>query len=254
MFHHFSEMPYSQRTLFTSALLVFGLGYLFALTLIFVTYAGRAGGNPWMLSYQDLVVAYSGSGEASRLESALSGPMRTMLPPEESAPIISWLRQGSSRAAFTTDVNPIIEKRCLICHDGSNPHIPNLTGYDNVKKVTEADTGTPIATLIRVSHIHLFGITFIFFIMGWMFSHAYVRPVWFKCAVIATPFVADVSDIGSWYFIKLFHPFGWVVIGGGALMAACFAVMWTVTMYQLWFSKPPRMVLERSGDLPAVDD
>ena len=248
MFHHYSEMPYSQRVLFTAALLVFGLGYVFALTLIFVTYAGVAGDSPSMVSYQDLVVAYSGSGQASRLETALSGPMRTMLPSEESAPIIGWLHQGVTRAAFTSAVSPIIEKRCLICHDGSNPHIPNLTGYDNVKKMTEADTGTPIATLIRVSHIHLFGITIIFFIMGLMFSHAYVRPVWLKCAIIATPFAATVSDISSWYFIKLFHPFGWVVIGGGAVMAGCFAFMWLVTMYQLWFSKPPRMVLERSGE------
>jgi hypothetical protein len=253
MFHHFSEMPYSQRTLFTATLLVLAMGYLFALTLIFVTYAGRAGDSPYMLSYQDLVVAYSGSGQASRLESALSGPMRTMLPPDESEPIINWLHQGVTRAAFTSTVNPIIEKRCLICHDGSNPHIPNLTGYDNVKKVTEADTGTPVATLIRVSHIHLFGITMVFFVMGWMFSHAYVRPVWLKCFVIAMPFVATVSDISSWYFIKLFHPFAWVVMGGGALMAACFAFMWLVTMYQLWFSRPPRMVLERSGDIPNLD-
>lgn len=253
MFHHYSEMPYSQRVLFTSTLLVLALGYLFALTLIFVTYAGRAGGNPMMLSYQDLVVAYSGSGEASRLESALSGPMRTMLPPEESAPIIAWLHGGVTRAAFTSEINPIIEKRCLICHDGSNPHIPNLSGYDNVKKVTEADTGTPVATLIRVSHIHLFGITMVFYVMGQMFSHAYVRPVWLKCAVIATPFAAVVSDISSWYFIKLFHPFGWIVMGGGALMAMCFAFMWLVTMYQLWFSKPPQMVLDRSGDIPSID-
>jgi hypothetical protein len=253
MFHHFSEMPYSQRTLFTATLLVLALGYLFALTLIFVTYAGKAGGNPYMLSYQDLVVAYSGSGQASRLESALSGPMRTMLPPDESAPIINWLHHGVTRAGFTTEVNPIIEKRCLICHDGSNPHIPNLTGFDNVKKLTEADTGTPIDTLIRVSHIHLFGITMVFFIMGWMFSHAYVRPVWLKCAVIAIPFLADISDISSWYFIKLFHPFGWIVMGGGALMAASFAFMWLVTMYQMWFSRPPRMVLERSGDIPNLD-
>jgi hypothetical protein len=253
MFHHFSEMPYSQRTLFTATLLVLALGYLFALTLIFVTYAGKAGGNPYMLSYQDLVVAYSGSGQASRLESALSGPMRTMLPPDESAPIINWLHHGVTRAGFTTEVNPIIEKRCLICHDGSNPHIPNLTGFDNVKKLTEADTGTPIDTLIRVSHIHLFGITMVFFIMGWMFSHAYVRPVWLKCAVIAIPFLADISDISSWYFIKLFHPFGWIVMGGGALMAASFAFMWLVTMYQMWFSRPPRMVLERSGDIPNLN-
>ncbi len=252
MFQHFSELPYSQRVLFTATLLVLALGYLFALTLIFVTYAGRAGGNPYMLSYQDLVVAYSGSGQASQLEAALGGPMRTMLPAEESAPIVSWLHQGITRAAFVSEVNPILEKRCIICHDGSNPHIPNLTGYDNVKKVTEADTGTPLATLIRVGHIHLLGITMVFFVMGLMFSHAYVRPVWFKCAVIVTPFVADISDISSWFFIKLFHPFGWVVMGGGALMAASFAFMWLVTMYQLWFSPPPRMVQERTGDRPAV--
>jgi hypothetical protein len=86
-----------------------------------------------------------------------------------------------------------------------------------------------------------------------MFSHAYVRPVWLKCTIIAAPFAATVSDISSWYFIKLYHPFGWVVIGGGALMAACFAFMWVVTMYQLWFSKPPQMVLERSGgDIPGT--
>jgi hypothetical protein len=253
MFHHYSEMPYSQRVLFTSTLLVLGLGYLFALTLIFVTYAGYAGDSPEMVSYRDIVVAYSGNGEASRLEAALSGPMRTMLPPDERTPIIAWLHQGAPAAAFASVVNPIIEKRCLTCHDGSNPHIPNLTGYDNVKKVTEADTGTPINTLIRVSHIHLFGITMVFFVMGLMFSHAYVRPVWFKCTVIAFPFLATVSDIGSWFFIKLYHPFGWVVIGGGALLALCFAFMWVVTMYQLWFSNPPRAVLERSGgDIPAI--
>jgi hypothetical protein len=253
MFHHYSEMPYSQRVLFTATLLMFALGYMFALTLIFVTYAGRAGGNPMMLSYQDIVTAYSGSGQASRLESALSGPMRTMLPPEESTPIITWLHQGATRATFESVVRPIMEKRCLICHDGSNPHIPNLTGFDNVQKVTEADTGTPIATLIRVSHIHLFGLTLVFFVMGLMFSHAYVRPIWFKCVVIVMPYVAIVSDISSWYFTKLFHPFAWVVIGGGGLMAMCFVVMWLVTMYQLWFSRPPRMVLERSGgDIPSI--
>ena len=65
---------------------------------------------------------------------------------------------------------------------------------------------------MRVSHIHLFGLTFIFFIVGMMFSHAYVRPVWLKCAIIALPYVAIVMDVSSWYFTKLFHPFAWMVI------------------------------------------
>ena len=73
--------------------------------------------------------------------------------------------------------------------DNSLPRhcLPPGTGYDNIQKVTEMDTGADVFTLVRVSHIHLFGITFIFFLVGIMFCHAYVRPVWFKCAVVAMP-------------------------------------------------------------------
>jgi hypothetical protein len=89
-----------------------------------------------------------------------------------------------------------------------------------------------------------------------MFSHAYVRPVWLKCTIVALPFVAIVLDVSSWYFTKLYHPFAWVVIGAGGLMGLCFASMWVVTMYQLWFSPPPTMVRQReraaSGRLTAV--
>jgi hypothetical protein len=36
-------------------------------------------------------------------------------------------------------------------------------------------------------------------------------------------------------------------------MALSFTYMWLVTMYQLWFSRPPRAVLERrGGDIPAT--
>ena len=56
-FRHFSELPYSQRVLFTGALLVLGVGYLFALINLFHTYAGKGTGNPYMLSYQDIVAA-----------------------------------------------------------------------------------------------------------------------------------------------------------------------------------------------------
>jgi hypothetical protein len=250
MFHHYSEMPYSQRVLFTSTLLVFGSAYLFALTLIWLTYAGRAGENPMMLSYQDIVVAYSGSGASSTLESALSGPMRTMLPSDEREHIIAWLHNGSTQPEFDSTVKPIIEKRCLICHNGSNPHIPNLTSYDDVKKMTSQNTGTPVGELVRVSHIHLFGLTLVFFAMGLIFSHAYVRPVWLKCTVIALPYVAIVTDVSSWFLTKLYHPFAILVFAGGGLMAACFAFMWCVSMYQMWFSTPPRAVLDRSDDIP----
>ncbi len=253
LYHHYSEMPYSQRFLYTATLLILGGGYLFALLNVYFTYAGKAGGNPLMLSYQDIVVAYSGSGKGSRLESALLGPMSTMLPADERGIVIAWANEGAKQAAYERDVKPMLDRRCMACHDGSNPHLPNLDGFDNVKKVTELDTGTPLFTLVRVSHIHLFGMTFIFFLMGFMFTRAYLRPVWLKCAIVGLPFLAIVMDISSWYFTKLYHPFAFVVMAGGAINAICFALMWIVTMYQMWFSKPPSKVMERmGGDLPLL--
>lgn len=247
LYLHYSELPYSMRVLYTAALLVLGMGYLFALIYLYHTYAGRAGGNPMFLTYQDIVVAYSGSGKGSRLESALRGPMSGMLPYDEVSTVIAWVQDGADRETYDKVIKPTIEKRCLSCHDGSNPHLPNLDGYDNLKKVTERDTGTDIFTLVRVSHIHLFGLTFIFFIVGLIFSHAYVRPVWFKCTVVAVPFVAVTLDISSWYFTKLYHPFAILVILGGVVMGLSFAFMWLVSMYQLWFSPTPAAVAQRKG-------
>ena len=249
---HYSELPYSMRVLYTAALLVLGSAYLFAGIYLFHTYSGKDG-NPITLSYRDVVIAYSGSGKASRLESALRGAMRSMLPADEIEPMISWVQEGADRAQYEKVIKPTLDKRCMTCHDGSNPHLPNFSGYDNLRKVTEIDTGTGIFTLVRVSHIHLFGITFVFFIMGLIFSHAYVRPAWFKCAVVALPFVSLMLDISSWYFTKLYHPFAWVVIIAGAVMGLSFAFMWGVSMYQLWFSRTPAPVAQReSTDIRVV--
>jgi hypothetical protein len=246
-FIHFSELPLSTRVLYTAVLLILGIAYLFGGIYLYHTYAGRAGGSPMLLTYQDIVVAYSGSGSSSRLETALKGPMRAMLPADEITPIVAWVNAGAERATYEAQIRATFEKRCMSCHDGSNPHLANFSTYDSLRKVTERDTGTGIFTLVRVSHIHLFGLTMVFFILGTIFSHAYLRPVWFKCVVIALPFVSLVLDIGSWYFTKLYQPFAWVVIGGGTLMGLSFAFMWAVSLYQLWFSRTPAPVVQRGG-------
>ena len=44
-----------------------------------------------ILSHRDMAVAYGGSREASRFESALNGPMREMLPADEVGPILAWI-------------------------------------------------------------------------------------------------------------------------------------------------------------------
>jgi hypothetical protein len=196
MFFHYSEFPLSMRTLFTGTLIVLGIGYLFAMLHLYNSHAGRDG-SPG-LSLEDIAIAYSGNKEATKLEAALMGPMSGMLPTGEKGSVIGWVRRGLDEREYEEQIKSIMDRRCVACHDGSNPHIPNLDGFEELAETAHIDTGVDIFTLVRVSHIHMFGLTFIFFVMGLIFSHAFVRPVWFKSAVIAAPFVAIVVDLGSW--------------------------------------------------------
>lgn len=246
LYSHYSELPFSMRILYTGALCVLGMGYLFGMIYLFHVYSGRDG-DATSLAYEDLVIAYAGSGKGSKLESALRGPMSSMLPKDEAAALVTWAQQGADSATYETFIKGTIEKRCISCHDGSNPHLANLGGYENIKKVTEQDTGTGIFTLVRVSHIHLFGMTFIFFIVGLVFSHAYIRPVWIKYALMGLPFIGEVIDISSWYMVKIYHPFAWVTMSAGATMGMCFAAMWFTSMYQMWVAKTPKAVLQRGN-------
>jgi hypothetical protein len=156
------------------------------------------------------------------------------------ASMIGWVQDGAERNGYELQIRSIIEKNCLSCHDGSNPHLSNLDGFDNMQSVVEHDTGTDVFTLVRVSHIHLFGVTFVFFLTGLIFSHAFLRPIWLKSLIMA--FMADVS---SWYFTKLMSGFAWVVLFSGALMALSFVTMWVVSMWQMWFYKVPDWVSQR---------
>ncbi|HEX19552.1 MAG TPA: hypothetical protein ENG78_01840 [Acidiferrobacteraceae bacterium] len=250
-FAHFLNLPPGSRVLYTMTLVVLGLGYLFAMIYIFEVHAGRDG-KPG-LSINDLVIAYSGSQKDTRLEAAIKGPMSGMLHKEDSAKIITWVRDGSKREDFKTKVAPILQEHCLSCHDGSNPHIPDLKGYNNVMKTVQLDTGMNISTLVRVSHIHLFGMTFIFFVISLIFVHAYVRPPWLKSAIIVTPFVAIILDISAWYLTKVYTPFAWMVMIGGGFMGLAFAIQWIVSIYQMWFYKLPPEITEKGGELPRND-
>ena len=233
----FNDLPQSLKVLYTMVLLILGIGYVFAMIQIFEVHSGRDG-KPG-LAVQDIQIAYNGSKSDTRLEAAIKGPMNSMLQASEANTIITWVRSGAEQDHFEAEVMPVLEARCLACHDGSNPHIPNLSTFDLVSQLTIMDTGVSIGTLVRVSHIHLFGLTFIFAFMGLIFSHSYVRRQWVKSVVIMIPFVAIILDIMSWWLTKVSEPFAYVVVIGGGLMGLSFAYQWLVSMYQLWFFKCP---------------
>lgn len=243
LYLHFQELPYSRRVLYTGVLLVLGMGYLFGLLYLYFSDSNRDGVPG--LSVDDIVISYSGSSEGTKLEAALRGPMNSMIGSGDMTEVLTWLSEGAERGAYEAQIQPIVAKNCLACHDGSNPHLSNLDGYENMKPLIEHDTGTDVFTLVRVSHIHLFGVTFIFFLMGLIFSHAFLRPVWLKSSIVGLPFLCIVADVSSWYFTKLYSGFAWVVMIAGGLMALSFATMWFVSMWQLWFYKVPTWVSDR---------
>jgi len=243
LYRHFQELPISMRTLFTGTLLVFGLGYVFAMLYVFAAHSS-ADGSPG-LSVDDIKITYSGSKGVTQLEAALQGPMSGMLPRKDLVSILDWLHEGAEKRSYTTSIQPIIEANCLACHDGSNPHLSNLDGYENIQEVVAQNTGADLFSLVRVSHIHLFGLTFIFFIVGFIFSHAYMRPVWLKSVIIIMPFAGVIADVLGWYVTKVFTPFAWVVMIAGMLNGLSFAVMWFVSMYQMWIYRVPEHVSNR---------
>ncbi len=234
---HFSHLPLVQRILYTSALCVLGLGYAFAMIYIFASHHGRDG-NP-MLTVKDIAIAYGGTKSGTKLESALKGPMSAMLPADENLKIISWVLNGASEKAYEEEIKAVFDNRCITCHNNRNPHLPSLESYKGVMQTAEEDRGMDMFSLVRVSHIHLFGLTFIFFITASIFIHAYIRQEWLKITIIVMPFISIIIDVASWYITKVFEPFAWVVIGSGSLMGISFALMFFISLYQMWFYKLP---------------
>lgn len=255
-FVHFSHLPMVQKVLYSGALCVLGLGYAFAMIYVFANHHGRDGED--MLTVDDIVIAYSGSKSGTVLESALKGPMSNMLSAEENTKIVNWVQSGITEESYESTYKKIFDKRCITCHNKRNPHLPHLEDFEGIQHAAEEDTGVDLFTLVRVSHIHLFGLTFIFFIVGSIFSHAYIRHEWVKLSLIGVPFVAIFLDISAWYITKVFEPFAWVVIISGAAMGTCFGVMFFISMYQMWLYKLPsdaqkedKSIVQRDDDGPS---
>ncbi len=249
---HFSHLPLVQKVLYSGALCVLGLGYVFAMIYVYANHHGRDGEN--MLTVDDIVIAYSGSKTGTVIESALKGPMSNMLPADENLKITNWVRRGITEEVYEREMKSIFDKRCITCHNKRNPHLPHLEDFSGIEHVAEEDHGVDVFTLVRVSHIHLFGLTFIFFIVGSIFCHAYLKREWVKITLIAVPFVSIFLDISAWYITKIYEPFAWVVIISGAAMGTCFAVMFFISMYQMWLYKLPAEAQEEKGVLQTDND
>ncbi len=234
---HWANLPsigLSMRVLFTSYLMAVGLGLLLAGGQIMLTH-GMADGK-FGLSVDDIVYSYYGNQKNSRLETALNGIMKDKAPAEVRRDIINWARDGAPKDQWDSHYKTVLSNHCTACH-GELPGIPDFNNYNQVRLLAEVDHGATIGSLTRVSHIHIFGIAFIFFFVGLIFSLAVNIPKWLKETVIALPFVFLIIDVLSWWLTKWHPGFAWLTIIGGFGYTAASMFMWVTSIYQMWFMK-----------------
>jgi len=151
----------SIKVLFTGYLCTVGIGYLFALIQILFTH-GMADGK-FGLSVDDIVYSYYGNRSGTVLEQKLNGSMKNNAPDQERFDIMQWSRDGADADDYkSAGIDKIIEARCVMCHNEKASGIPDFTKFEQLKALTKQDQGATFESLTRVSHIHLFGISFIF--------------------------------------------------------------------------------------------
>lgn len=221
------------KVLFSGYLLTVGIGYLFALIQILFTH-GMADGK-FGLSIDDIVYSYYGNRSGTVMETQLNGSMKPYASEEERFTIIQWTRDGANEDEYeSSGVKKIIQERCVMCHNAESGSVPNYNDFKQLKARTEQDEGATFSSLTRVSHIHLFGISFIFMFVGLIFSFSETAPNKIKNIAIGMPYAFLIADILSWWLTKLDPMFAWLVIIAGTGMGASFAFMWFVSLSEMW--------------------
>lgn len=147
--------------------------------------------------------------------------------------MIKWVQDGSRRDQWDEKISAIVHENCVKCH-GTVPGLASFVEYDGITKYTEIDQGATVSALTRVSHIHLFGIAFIFFFVCLIFNFTTGIPVVAKSIIIGSPFAFLIIDIFSWWLIKWFPDFAWLTILAGTIYNIAAAFMILSSLYQMW--------------------
>lgn len=229
----FYDCTLNEKLLYTSFILLAGLGYLMAISYLYSSYSG-IDGKPG-LSIEDVAENYYGNRSGTRLEAAIRGPMAGYISNDQRNEIVGWLKSGALEQGYNSIVKPILSESCVMCHTaGSGVGAPDFTSFAGIQKVAEVDTGVSLHSLMRVSHIHLFGIALVAFAIGLVFRFALLAP-WFQYTLTLLPFVAIFIDIAAWFLTKWDPIYAYTVVTAGALLGLSWAFQILISLYQIWF-------------------
>ncbi|MDD2775240.1 MAG: hypothetical protein PHU06_04725 [Gallionella sp.] len=233
----FYHCTVSEKLLYTCFLLLVGLGYLMATAYLFVTHVNNDG-KPG-LSITDVANSYYGNRSGTRLEAAIRGTMAGNISDDDRGIMVAWLKDGAEEEHFAHDIKPILDKTCLACHTKeAGMNLPDFSTYEGLHKYAEVDTGMSMASLLKLSHIHLFGISLLLFMIGFIFIQCEIN-VYFKRFLVVSPMFAVFVDVLSWFLTKWDSHYAMVVVAAGALLGFSMAAQMLISLYQIWFLKKP---------------
>lgn len=223
----------AEKLFYTAFLLLMGFGYVMALSYLYMVHQGHDG-KPG-LSIEDIAENYYGNRSGTRLEAAIRGPMSGYIDRESRHHIVAWLKGGADRASFDEQVFPILEQRCLGCHGGSSS-LADLSSVEGVQLVAQVDTGVSVLSLLRISHIHLFGVGLVLLSVGMIFRRASLAG-WLKSTLLVLPFVAILADVLAWFMTHWDPHYALTVVAAGAVLGLCLGAQILISLYQIWFAR-----------------
>jgi len=236
----FYDCTINEKLLYTAFILLMGLGYLMALTYLYTSFE-YIDGKPG-LSVEDIAKNYYGNRSGTRLEAAIRGSMSGRISILERNHVVAWLKSGAPEKGYETTIRPILAGRCISCHSpASGLKIPDLSSYDSVLKVARVDTGVSLHSLMKISHIHLFGIGLVALSIGLIFRFTVLPPL-LKYTLTLLPFAAIFVDILSWFLTKWDPVYAYTIFISGGALGVAWAGQMLISLYQIWFLRPPNDV------------
>ena len=115
-------------------------------------------------------------------------------------------------------------------HIGSNGS-PVLSVHDIA--ATYYGPGVGYVTLLSLAHIHMMGLSTVFFVVGYIFVHSSFPTRW-KAALAVLPFVAFLLDVSGWFLTKLDYEWVYLVILGGGTFVLSVATMILLSLWDIW--------------------
>ena len=133
-------------------------------------------------------------------------------------------------------------------HIGSNGS-PLLSVHDIA--ATYYGPGVGYVTLLSLAHIHMMGLSVVFFVVGYIFVHSSYPTRW-KATLAVLPFAAFVVDVSGWFLTKLDYGWVYLVILGGGTFVVSVAAMILLSLWDIWVRPHARDVTVAGGQRDGV--